>query len=395
MLSGKDSGTQSFTMGILVFAIAIMFLLPTFFSVFVEKNTEDVADENISELLDGYVSFTGQTGQDETIWCLTGITTPYYGGAYHYSKDGWLYGSKIGEDTLVYDSDLQTGGYTPTQYDGTQSEYTVYYDAAGGVYRYVGSTQDGHKANDLYTAVTMDAAQKSNIFFTAAGKHTYGSNYYYDYTGYRYSFQPLADWYYTDEDGNVQKSTATTSSLSLIWYQYYSMGGIAGQLVVSGSDQGVTYITSQEIIKAFNATTSTAKFQMKFGSKDMNLYIRINPYWISQGMSVEDCYNNGYYEVMVSSVCTNLQNYLSTSYSFNINDVWDTMIDLFTFNTEEYGITGEMGIVASVTISVCFYAALIALASVYWPLIIVAGIAALIQGLSVADIQIPDLWPFW
>lgn len=59
---------------------------------------------------------------------------------------------------------------------------------------------------------------------------------------------------------------------------------------------------------------------------------------------------------------------------------------LFTFNAQDYGLSPLMSNIASLTISVSFYSAIIALASVYWPLFIIAGIAAIIQSISIADI---------
>lgn len=82
----------------------------------------------------------------------------------------------------------------------------------------------------------MDTDQKSQIFITSGNKHQMDDGtFYYEFNGYRYSFSPLQDYSY-DQKTNIQ---AKTSSCSLIWYQYTSDSGIAGQLVVSGTDKGV------------------------------------------------------------------------------------------------------------------------------------------------------------
>lgn len=62
---------------------------------------------------------------------------------------------------------------------------------------------------------------------------------------------------------------------------------------------------------------------------------------------------------------------------------------LFTFNADQYGLSPLMSQIASLTISVCFYSAIIALASIYWPLLIIAGIAAFIQSLSIKGFFTP------
>ena len=211
MFSG-GGGDSDFRFGIVVFAIAILLLMPTFISVFVEKDTGDTAPENLDKVLDGYQRFTGTFPTNENVWALTGIYTPVGVDAsgnpsqnYAYTEDHWIYGARV-------------GSYTPSQFSGS-SAYTVGYD--DGFYYYSANTLDGHKTGDLYTSVAMDAAQKSDIFFTPAGKRVSGENWYYEYDGLRYSFQPLSDYYYKNTNGDIMKTTASNTSLSLIWYDYY------------------------------------------------------------------------------------------------------------------------------------------------------------------------------
>lgn len=383
-----SSTSNEFTLKAVVFAVAVLFLMPTCMAIFVEKNTEasiDISDE----VLKGYEDFTGTgTKSNEEIWYLSGIYTPYTGGRYAYTPDGWLYGSRI-------------ESYAPSQYTGTQSSYTVNRTTDGsGVYRYTGTTYDGHKNQDLYSAVTMDVSKKSSIFFTDQGKTTEGSYYYYEYDGYRYSFSPLGNHFVKNADGDVILVAQQTSSCSMIWYDYYGNSGLAGQLVLSygdanGGDRGTAYITSQSIIERFNAANNTAKFLMNFRGVDMNVYIRLNSFYLSSGVSIEDCWNSGYWEIMITSLSTDVNDYINTDYSLNVFKIWDTFIDLFTFNTSDYNITGAMGTIASLTISTCMYAILIALGLTCYPLLLVAGIVGAIQGLMTADALNIDLWPFW
>lgn len=381
------SGTDNnFTFGIVIMAVAMMFLLPTFISVFVEKDNGEMAPDNLDNVLNGYNRFTGSYPTNEEVWALTGIYTPVgidaNGDAsanYAYTADHWIYGARI-------------GSYTPSQFSGN-SVYTVGYD--NGFYYYSGNTLDGHSAGDLYTSVAMDAAQKSDIFFTPSGKRVNGENWYYEYSGLRYSFQPLADYYYKNGDGDLMKTTASSTSLSLIWYDWFGNEGISGQLVLSGSDSGVAYLTSSEIVSAFNSANNLSKFKMVFNGNEMNVYIKIKNEYTQAGYSVAECFNMGYWEIMVTSVSTNIQTYISTDYSMNIYNIWDTFVDLFTFNMDEYNLSPEMQLVASVTLSVVLYAALLSLGLTCYPILIFAGVVALIQTIASTNIEIPDIWPFW
>ena len=382
-----SSTDNNFTFGIVVLAVAIIFLMPTFISVFVEKDIEEeVAPEQLEKVLDGYRRFTGSYPTNEEVWALTGIYTPVgidaNGAAsvnYAYTPDHWIYGAR-------------KVSYTPSQFTGS-SAYTVGYD--DGFYFYSGNTLDGHKAGDLYTSVAMDVNQKSDIFFTPSGKRVSGENWYYEYDGLRYSFQPLSDYMYKDSNGDLKKTTASNTSLSLIWYDYYGDSGISGQLVLSGSDSGVAYLTASEIVSAFNSANNMAKFKMEFNGNEMNVYIKIKNEYTSAGYSVAECFDLGYWEIMVTSISTNIQTYISTDYSMNIYDIWDTLVDLLTFNMDDYNLSPEMQMVASVTISVVLYAALISIGITCWPVLLLAGAVALFQTIATMEFEIPDLWPFW
>lgn len=384
MFSG-GGGDSNFRFGIVVFAIAILLLMPTFISVFVEKNTGDTAPENLNNILDGYQRFTGTFPTNENVWALTGIYTPVginengeLSNNYAYTPDHWIFGARV-------------GSYSPSQFSGS-SAYTVNYN--DGFYYYSGNTLDGYKTGDLYTSVAMDAAQKSDIFFTPAGKRVSGENWYYEYDGLRYSFQPLSDYYYKNTNGDIMKTTASNTSLSLIWYDYYGNSGISGQLVLSGSDSGVAYLTSSEIVSAFNSANNMAKFRMTFNGNDMNVYIKIKNEYTSIGYSVAECFDLGYWEIMVSSISTSVETYLSTDYSMNVSAVWETMVDLFTFNMDDYNMSPDMQMICSVTISAVMYAALIALFPEIWPIVLIAGVVQAIITFVETGIEIPDLWPF-
>lgn len=370
---------NAFAYKMIIFAMAILFLMPTFISIYTTVGD----DEQVQDLLDEYKSFTGTKPTNEAVWCLTGIYTPYAGGsAYGYTDDGWLYGSKVST-------------YTPSQYRYTSMEYSVsdfkeitddtgkvtnttYYDT----YRYTVNTSNGDKkADDIYTAVAMDVNQKSSIFFTSGGKVEEGDFFYYEYNGYRYAFQPLADYTGQNSAGEAIPVSAVTTSLSLIWYDYYGNQGISGQLVLSGSDSGVAYLTATDIIRSFDSTTSTSKFTMMFNGVNMNVYIRLNPYYVAQ-YSVQDCFNLGYWEIMVSSLSTDVNAYLDTSYEFNPSKIFDVMIKLFTFNAADLGLSGWTATLASIIISIPLYAALLSIGMSFYPVLILAGILAAIQSIT-------------
>lgn len=384
ILSG-GSTPPAFTYKIVIFALAVMVLMPIFTDAYIQLHTTDDGDtyeKEINSLMDDYVSFTGQSvPNDQTVWALTGIYTPYNNtSSYGWSEDGWLYGSRV-------------ASYSPSQYTGSASAYTVTY--SDGFYKYSANTNDGHSTGDLYTSVCMSANQKSNVFFTESLKTATDNGFYYTYTGYRYSFSPLTDTYTEDQDGNEVFVKSSTTSLSLIWYDYYSgattqggdstgQSGIAGQLIISSNDGGVSYITSERMIQAFNSTTNMATFPMTFnGGVKCNVVIKMDPIQMSYYGDVAYCYKMGYWSLMVTSQTTNALSYTSSDYSFNIYTIWDTFVGLFTFNLSDYyDIDDTSAFVMSMIMSICMYAGLIAIGLSCYPILIMAGLLLVIQTAS-------------
>ena len=188
---------------------------------------------------------------------------------------------------------------------------------------------------------------------------------------------------------------ATSTSLSLIWYDVYGQAsGLSGNLVISGNNDGVSYINSQDIIREIGQN-NIARFDMTFnGGVNMNIYVKINPYYTSRGWTVEQCWNAGYWSVMVTSLSTALDTYTSTEYSFNVQNIWETFVDLFTFNTASYNMSPMASTICSVTISLCLYATLLSIGITCWPVLLLAGLVAAIQAFSIADIAPSFDWPW-
>lgn len=372
------AGDPKFAYGLIIFALVMTLILPIGLSIFTHSTV--ATDLNSEEQLEGYYDFTGTSPSREAIWSLTGIYTPFGVDkdgnadttAYGYSDDGWLYGESI-------------VSYRPSQYRNTDGEYTV---AKGddGLFRYTADVSQGnHKAGDLYNNVSFDVNKKSPIFFTQAMKHESNGFFYYDYGGYRMSFQPTSSYRTQDQDGNSIDVIPNTTSLSLIWYQVLtsSNSGISGQLIISSQDFNVAYLTASQILQAFNSTTSTARFELNFSGVPIFLYLRIDPVQLAQGLTVQQCYDLGYWSVMVTSLSTDSSAYMQSDNALNPYNIMQTVFGILTFNYSDYGISEEWGLLCSLLIVIPFYAGLIAICiGGGMEMLIMVGILAAIQGLA-------------
>lgn len=390
---GQNYVNEAFVKRSLIFSIMTMVLMAGFLSVFL-PTYDSALEEEMTALTGDYYRMTGQQPTSEEIWGLTGIYTPYGIGAdgrpssaWGVTPDQWLYGSRI-------------LSHTPTQYNdvfGSRESFTVQYDADTGLYYYTAAGEDlaesvtvpepdpetgdiDPQKGTLYTAVTMDAdkSRRSDMFFTPGSRHETDRGIYYEFTGWRYAFQPLLRDYKAADNVEVDR---TTTSLSMVWYSYYGDTGISSQLMLSGSDSGVAYITGDRIVQAFDKASYTAKFDQIFNGLTMHIYIRINPAAL-QEMSVQDCYDNGYWSVMVTSPSATQDSSGLTLSAFSPDRLLDVIIHLLTFDMGAYGLSGVAATLASVFFAASFYTSLIAISLSVWPVAILAGALAIFQTIA-------------
>lgn len=372
-------GDMGFAYGMIFFGVITLLTLPIFINIFCPITANEMEENlTVQELNSQFTDFTGSSPSSESVWALTGIYTPYgvdadgnVSGTWGYTEDGWLYGQRI-------------VNYLPSQYSSNPAGWSASYNEDSRTYYYgqTSTTVNQHEQGDLYTSVVMDVNKQSNIFFTSSGRVEDGDFFYYEFDGYRYSFQPVVESVTVDADGNQIGVVPNTTSLSLIWYNYYGNDGISGQLILSGEDRSVAYLTGTQIVSAFDSDTNTSRFVMTFNGVEMYIYIRIDPTYTSSGMSVEECYNNGFWSIMVSSKSVDVGSLNSASYEFNIYNIFQTMLDVFTFNTDDYGLSGFAGTVASMVVTVPMFVGLLCLGMGYYPVLIFAGIWSVLSAWS-------------
>lgn len=374
----------------LVFSMAIMFLLPTMITVFIPSQEAEMRDD----LFDTYYEMTGQEAQTKTaIWILTGLYTPVEEGApYLVTSDGWMARSEL-------------KSWTPSQYLDTPEQYTVT-KGSDGYFRYIATsdpnddpqaatpdydatTGTGHYDGELYTAFNFDPQYMSDIFFTESSRTNMGENFYYEYTGVRAAFQPISTYTIVNENGDRVPVIATETSLSCVWYSWYTQTGIASQLTLSGNNGGVAYLNGASIVSAFNSVNNTATFSLVFnGGINIDVIIRLDPYYLAT-MTVQECYNRGYWSMLITSESVDQSAYSGTDSALNPMRIFETMVDLLTFNYEAYGIGGLTGVVCSIVFVMPLFATLIAVAvdkPWMWLIVGILGLIEVIQSINLFSV---------
>lgn len=401
MIDFGGGGDTQFTFKRVIWALLIVSILPLMLNLVLTPAAEDEWQDEYESISQQYYEASGvPPSASMELWALSGVFVPYSSGSYGYTDDGWLHGGRI-------------TNYSPSQFDGaawTRDDYTVA-QADNGLWYYTSKpynndsivaavTDGGGHITDtngatVYTAVMMDNAHKSDTFFTASNRVESNGHYYYGYTGWRYAFSPVHSYQTTNGDGTTYDVKNNSTSLSLIWYQYNTLSGIAGQLSLSGSDSGLSYLSAQDIVRKYEGINFTATFDMQFSNIPMHIQIRLNPSAIAQGMSIEDCWNGGYWSVMVYGD-RDLEDYVGGIFGgtddFSIENMFAIFTDLFSFRlADHYDIDGWVGIVASLVFSLAFYAVLIAVAvsnPYMWFIIAIIGIFQTLASVGTG------WWPF-
>lgn len=380
MISLGGGGESSFGYRLILTASILLVALSSLITFCYPIAVADADPTDYEQLELEYRNFTGSTPTSESIWCLTGIFSsvgadadgnPYDG--YGYTDDGWIYGVRIvNPNPSQYASDPDRVNSYSATYDGT-------------VYKY---NQDETKYNkhsngDLYTSIVMDSNHKSDIFFSSNNVVQSSEGFYYEFSGWRYVWQPLREYHTQNADGDVINVVPNQTSLSLIWYDFYGNSGLSGNLIISGNAPGdVAYLSSAMIVSAFDSNTSTSKFIMTFNGVDMNIYIRLDASKLSAGLTVEDCYNYGFWSVMVSSMSVDTDSVISSDYEFNPYSIFQTMIDLLTFHMEDYGISGISATVCGMIVVIPLFVGIIVLGLNNYIVLIMAGIYSVISAIN-------------
>lgn len=85
---------------------------------------------------------------------------------------------------------------------------------------------------------------------------------------------------------------------------------------------------------------------------------------------------------MVASITTDVSAYTTPANPLNPEKIWETLLDLFTFNMDDYPLSPIMKIFASLVITIVLYSTLLAMAAHNPKLLIIVAVIALIQTIT-------------
>ena len=328
---------------IAIFCIAMSVISTCIITMFVQGSS-DYDYDTINSYRSELVEFSGGQLVNDNPWVLSAVYTPFMASMTpdsdipnHIEDDngqsiGWLYGesiaySYIGEVARIKLDPSQKSNQLLTI--GTPYEYE---------YRTGASWWNGN--NDM--GVTLLNPNLVRWLSRTTGIGSISDDYGYEtisgaannwnYTGYRYVFDPVLPF--------NSEASSKDGRLSVVWYQIPTDTGLSGALEIYGGTKAQNQvklgtISAAEIITAFRSTTGYVQvFDFNFEGTHLNLTVQFDPSVYSSYGSLQDAWDAGAWSMAISSASAGNFFDVETSNAFNVTagSMLDTFISIYTFD---------------------------------------------------------------
>lgn len=341
-------GDDSNLIKIAVFGIT-MSLIVTAMVTFLVAGTSDYDYDTIKAYQDDLVEFSGDTMLNETPWILTHVYTPFNPAIVddedipdHTDEGGWLYGSDIQNYTGI-------GEAANIKLDVNQKSNQKL--TVGDPYSY--SYQSGREwwngGNDIKlpgwdNGIMLISPEVANIltFGNSGDGYTYtsGTGNNWNYTGYRYVFDPALPF--------SAGANSKDGQLSIVWYDYDNQTGLSGGLDIYGAghkfgqsaeETRLASIDADDIIRSYQTSSGYATvYDFNFDGVHLNLSVKFAPTVLDNYPSLRAAWDAGAWTMAISSASAgnffDVEN--SNSFTNTAGSMIDTFIQIYTFDYPEF-----------------------------------------------------------
>lgn len=333
------ASSEQVLMRVALFGIAVSVMSTCMISLLLVTDNGDYSFDEIQDYRNELSQFTGESMLNQTPWVLTDVLTPYDGLAPgetindHVDNDGWLYGERVPYTTYIGKSAniklaVDHKSSVPITYADTETPYTV----VSGVKWWADSS--------AWYGILVDTVFRPIGEFFGEDPNTYAQKnaHAWNYTGYRYVFDPTLPFKY-DENGDATKTSVRDGTLSIVWYNYQtasgSQEGLSGGLDVYGGRVLLASYAATDIIAAYNSTSGYATtYDFNFEGTHLNLSIRFDQDAIERGQPLMEAWTAGNWELAISSISAgnfyDIEN--STSFTATAGNMIQTFIQIYTLD---------------------------------------------------------------
>ena len=338
-----DEGGERTLIKIAIFCIAMSVMTTCLVTLYV-GGSGDYDYDTINAYKSELTTFSGGQLVNDTPWVLNGVYTPFTPGTIadedipsHIERDGgrttgWLYGEKI--TTYQYLGEVADIKLDPNQKSNQLLTVGNPYD-----YSFRNGKEWWNGGNDagiilinpnivaFFVKVWDRDADTSEIGYT----YESGSANNWNYTGYRYTFDPVLPF-------NNQAS-AKDGRLSLVWYQIPGDTGLSGALEIYADKNHeqikLGRISATDIINVFRSSEGYVQvFDFDFEGTHLNLTIRFDPTVYSSYNTLQAAWDAGAWSMAISSASAGNFFDVENSNAFNVTagSMLDTFVQIYTFD---------------------------------------------------------------
>lgn len=327
---------------IAIFCIAMSVLSTCLVTMYV-AGSSDYDYDTINAYRSDLTTFSGGQLVNDTPWVLNGVYTPFTPGMIpdeeipqHIERDGnrttgWLFGEKI--TTYPY-----LGQVADIKLDKNQKSNQLLTVGNPYDYEYRNGREWWNGGNDWGVTVVDPGIVRffaglftdqdtSNIGYTTVS----GSANNWNYTGYRYTFDPVLPF-------NDQASSKD-GRLSLVWYQIPGDTGLSGALEIYADKDHeqikLGSISARDIINVFRSSEGYVQtFDFDFEGTHLNLTIRFDPTVYSSYNTLQAAWDDGAWAMAISSASAGNFFDVENSNAFNVTagSALDTFVQIYTFD---------------------------------------------------------------
>lgn len=340
MADGNEAATLS---KIAIFCIAMSVLSTCLVAMYID-GSGDYDYDTINAYRSELSTFSGGQLVNDTPWVLNGVYTPFTPGSIpdseipnHIERDGgrttgWLFGQKITNYPYL-------GQVADIKLDKNQKSNQLLTVGNPTEYEYRNGKAVWNGGNEWGIVIIDPELIRQFSDYTGIGN--IDENYGYDvvtgsannwnYTGYRYTFDPVLPF-------NSQASSKD-GRLSLVWYQIPGDTGLSGALEIYADKDHeqikLGTISARDIISAFRSSEGYVQtFDFDFDGTHLNLTIRFDPTVYNNYGSLQAAWDDGAWSMAISSASAgnffDVEN--SNAFSVTAGSALDTFVQIYTFD---------------------------------------------------------------
>lgn len=339
-----DSNDAHTLVVIAVFCITVSVLSTCLVAMYV-GGSGDYDYDTINAYRSELVDFSGGQLVNDNPWVLNGVYTPFTPGTIadedipdHIERDGgrttgWLFGEKITSYQYL-------GQVSDIKLDPNQKSNQLLTVGNPVDYEYRNGRTWWNGGNDAgITILNPDVVrffagligQEDNISENYGYNTVTGSANNWNYTGYRYTFDPVLPF---DSEASTKDGR-----LSLVWYQIPGDTGLSGALEIYADKDHeqikLGRISASDIINTFRSSEGYVQvFDFNFEGTHLNLTIRFDPTVYNSYNTLQSAWDAGAWSMAISSASAGNFFDVENSNAFNVTtgSALDTFIQIYTFD---------------------------------------------------------------